>query len=109
VWRLEQKSIGLADMDFLPNKVVAPFCLQSIPFLSLSLSPSLPPSLTPFLSLSLSLLSFIQKTYPLDPRLFVTSRKKERKKVAAKETKEVKEDQSWKKKANPNSHHKRLY
>jgi hypothetical protein len=39
----------------------------------------------------------------------VTSRKKERKKEAAKETKEVKEDQSWKKKANPNSHHKRLY
>jgi len=35
----------------------------------------------------------------------VTSRKKE-----AKETKEVKEDhQSWKKKANPNSPHKRLY
>jgi hypothetical protein len=42
VWRLEPKSIiGLADMDFLPNKVVAPFCLQSIPFLSLSLSLSL--------------------------------------------------------------------
>jgi hypothetical protein len=79
--------------------------------LSFSLSLSLPPSISHSLplSLSLSLSSFIQKTYPLDPRLFVTSRKKERKKVAANETKEVKEDQSWKKKANPNSHHKRLY